>query len=169
MTEDDLARLYSEHGYVVLRRCVAYLGDMRRAQDALRDVFVRALCSAADFRGAANPRTWLCRIADQVCIDVMRRERRSPSVPMAARASAETTLDDEIESALLGDDGDALRTARSLMHALDEQSQRIAVLCFVDELNQDEIAAELGLSRRTVGKRIEALRERARDLLDAES
>jgi RNA polymerase sigma factor (sigma-70 family) len=168
MTEDELARLYSEHGYLVLRRCVAYLGDVSRAQDALQEVFVRALRSAESFRGEANPRTWLCRIADHLCIDILRRERRSPFVAMAADGSGESARESELESALLGDDGDALRTARALMHALDGQSQRLAVLCFVDELTQDEIASELGLSRRTVGKRIKALRERARGLLDTE-
>lgn len=162
MTEDELARLYSEHGYLVLRRCVAYLGDVSRAQDALQEVFVRALRSADGFRGEASARTWLCRIADHLCIDILRRERRSPFV------SVEPAQDRELEAALLGDDGDALRTARGLMHALDGQSQRLAVLCFVDELTQDEIAAELGVSRRTVGKRIKELRARARELLDAE-
>jgi RNA polymerase sigma-70 factor (ECF subfamily) len=168
MTEDELARLYSEHGYLVLRRCVAYLGNVSRAQDALQEVFVRALRSANGFRGEASARTWLCRIADHLCIDILRRERRSPFVSLAVEAAGEARAESEIERALLGDDGDALRTARSLMRALDGPSQRLAVLCFVDELTQDEIAAELGLSRRTVGKRIKALRERARALLDTE-
>ena len=167
MTEDELARLYGEHGYLVLRRCVAYLGDVSRAQDALQEVFVRALRSAENFRGEASARTWLCRIADHLCIDILRRERRSPFVPLTVEGT-ESAQDSELEAALLADDGDALRTARRLMHALDSQSQRLAVLCFVDELTQDEIAAELGLSRRTVGKRIKALRAHARELLEAE-
>lgn len=166
MTEEELAQLYSEHGYLVLRRCVAYLGDVPRAQDALQEVFVRALRSAESFRGEASPRTWLCRIADHLCIDILRRERRSPFVAVVGEAGAPSARGSELESALFADDGEALHTARSLMHALDGQSQRLAVLCFVDELTQDEIAAELGLSRRTVGKRIKALRERARELLD---
>jgi RNA polymerase sigma factor (sigma-70 family) len=168
VTEEELARLYSEHGYLVLRRCMAYLGDVSRAQDALQEVFVRALRSADGFRGDASARTWLCRIADHLCIDLLRRERRSPFVALPAGEGAEAARDAELASALLSDDGDALRTARSLMNALDGQSQRLAVLCFIDELTQEEIAAELGLSRRTVGKRIKALRERARNLLDSE-
>jgi RNA polymerase sigma-70 factor (ECF subfamily) len=166
MTEDELAQLYSQHGHLVLRRCFAYLGDACRAQQALQDVFLRALRDSSG--GEGDPGTWLCRIADQLCIDSLRHERRSAFVPAAAECSAESAQGSELENALLADDGDALRTARSLMHALDGQSQRLAVLCFVDELSQDEIAAELGLARRTVGKRVAALRERARVLLDAE-
>jgi RNA polymerase sigma-70 factor, ECF subfamily len=168
MTEDELARLYSEHGYLVLRRCVAYLGAASRAQDALQKVFVDALRSADGFRAEANPRTWLYRIADQLCIDILRNERRSSFVPIAADVGNDPARSSQLESVLIGDDGDALRTACGLMHALDAQTQRLAVLCFVDELTQDEIAEELGLSRRTVGKRINALRERARGLPDTE-
>lgn len=168
VTEDELARLYSEHGYLVLRRCMAYLGDVSRAQDALQEVFVRALRSADAFRGEASARTWLCRIADHLCIDLLTLERRSPVVALPAGEGADAARDAELASALLADEGEALLTARSLMSALDGQSQRLAVLCFVDELTQDEIAVELGLSRRMVGKRIKALRERARDLLDSE-
>jgi RNA polymerase sigma-70 factor (ECF subfamily) len=168
VTEDELARLYSEHGYLVLRRCMAYLGDVSRAHDALQEVFVRALRSADDFRGEASARAWLCRIADHVCIDLSRREPRSQLVALPVGQGPDGARDTELANALLADEGDALRTARGLMNALDAQSQRLAVLCFVDELTPDEIAAELGLSQRTVGKRIKALRERARGLLDSE-
>lgn len=168
VTEDEVARLYREHGYLVLRRCMAYLGDVSRAQDALQEVFVRALCSADGLRGDASAPTWLCRIADHLCVDLLRREPRSPFVAHTAADRVDATRDAELASALLADDGDALRTARMLMSALDGQSQRMAVLCFVDELTQDEIAVELGLSRRTVAKRIEALRAQARELSASE-
>lgn len=165
VTEDELARLYAEHGYLVLRRCMAYLGDVSRAQDALQEVYVRALRSADGLRGDAGARTRLCRIADDLCIDLLRRGRRSA---FAALPVGDAELAAELASALFADDGEALRTARSLMDTLDSQSQRLAVLCFVDELSQEEIAAELGLSRRIVGKRIQTLRERARGSPDTE-
>jgi len=164
MTEPELAQLYREYGYFLFRRCFAYLGDTSRAQDALQEVFVRALRSMNGFRGDAHPRTWLCRIADHLCIDLLRRDQRSPFASLDPRAGPGA----ELESVMLADDGDALRAVRGLMASLDPSEQRLAVLHFADELTQDEIAAELSLSRRTVGKRIKALRERARHLLDPE-
>ncbi len=68
MTEDEVARLYRDYGYAIFRRCLVYLGDPIGAQDAVQDVFVRALVAAAGFRGESNPRTWLCRIADHLCV-----------------------------------------------------------------------------------------------------
>lgn len=165
MTEDEVAQLYAEHGYFLFRRCVAYLGDTVRAQDALQEVFVRALRSANGFRGDAQPRTWLCRIADHLCIDLLRRDRRSPFTQLRTTAAGDTA---ELESLIQADEGDLLSAVRSLLQSLDGPDQHLAMLCFVDELTQDEIAAELSLSRRTVGKRIKALRERARQFLDPE-
>jgi RNA polymerase sigma-70 factor (ECF subfamily) len=166
MTEDEVARLYTEYGYVLFRRCLAYLGDASRAQDALQEVFVRALRGAGAFRGDANPRTWLCRIADHLCIDLLRRERRNPvKVSASARLAADVEdPGDAFDSALRRDDGEALLVVRRLMDALDAPMRRLAVLHFMDQLTQEELAREIGVSRRTIGKRLKALHARARVL-----
>ena len=63
------------------------------------------------------------------------------------------------------DDSEALLTARRLMSSLGPEEQRLAALYFIDELTQDELAAELGLSRRTIGKYLKRVTARARALL----
>jgi RNA polymerase sigma-70 factor (ECF subfamily) len=163
MTEDEVARLYRDYGYVVFRRCVVYLGDPSAAQDAVQEVFVRALRAAADFRGDANPRTWLGRIADHLCVDLLRRRRRNPVL-------SEASPDEEraIEAVVGDDDRESLLTVRRLLQGLDPDSQRLAVLYYVDELTQEELAQELGLSRRTIGKRLQQLLENARQVLGEE-
>lgn len=155
MTENDVATLYREYGYVVFRRCVVYLGDPSAAQDAMQEVFVRALRAVANFRGEANPRTWLCRIADHLCIDLLRRRKHEPVIDSDAEATA-------IEAAVGDDDRESLLMVRRLLEGLEPDARRLAVLYFVDELTQDELARELGLSRRTIGKRIARVLEHAR-------
>jgi RNA polymerase sigma-70 factor (ECF subfamily) len=164
MTEDEVAQLYTAYGYVLFRRCLAYLGDTTRAQDALQEVFVRALRGADGFRGDANPRTWLCRIADHLCLDLLRRERRNPVRVMSSLQGMAEDGNEELDATLRRDDGEALLIVRRLMDALDAPTRRLAVLHFMDQLTQDELARELGVSRRTIGKRLKALRARARIL-----
>jgi RNA polymerase sigma-70 factor (ECF subfamily) len=158
MTEDDVATLYREYGYVVFRRCLVYLGDSSAAQDAVQEVYVRALRGANGFRGDADPRTWLCRIADHLCLDLLRRRKRNPVV----RESFETEFS---EAAVGDDDQDSLLRVRRLLRDLDPDSYRLAMLYYVDELTQEELARELGLSRRTIGKRLQRLLAQARALL----
>jgi DNA-directed RNA polymerase specialized sigma24 family protein len=96
------------------------------------------------------------------------RCRRSSCARCAARATFAADAADpcaEIEAALFCDDGEALLTARRLMNALDAPMRRLAVLHFMDQLTQEELAAELGVSRRTIGKRLKALHVRARVLV----
>ena len=159
MNEDDVARWYADYGYIVLRRCLAYLGDLPTAEDAVQEVFVRALDNVATYRGEASPRTWLCRIADHLCIDILRRDRRSPLRMLE---------EGDLERAISNDDRTSFVAVRQLLVQLDLDSQRLAVLYFLDELTQEELAKELGLSRRTIGKRITLLVERARMSLGEE-
>jgi RNA polymerase sigma-70 factor, ECF subfamily len=165
MTEDEVAKLYEHYGYVVFRRCVMYLGDPTAAQDAVQEVFERALRAAAGFRGESNPRTWLCRIADHLCVDILRRRQRNP----VANESSDEAMELAIGAAVGDDDFEALATVRHLLENLDPDSARLAVLYYVDELTQDELAEELGLSRRTVGKRLQHMLARARSLLSEEN
>ena len=74
-----------------------------------------------------------------------------------------------IEAAVGDDDRGSLLTVRRLLASLDPASRQLAVLYYVDELTQEELATELGLSRRTVSKRVQQLLIRARSLLAEES
>jgi RNA polymerase sigma-70 factor (ECF subfamily) len=170
MTEAEIAALYVEHGYFLFRRCLAFMGDEASAQDAVQEVFVRALRSGGEFRGDADPKTWLARISDHHCIDVLRRRRTrgERGGASAGPPGGEDDADDERDPnwrLVRQDDPEALLTARRLMSSLAADEQRLAVLYFVDELTQDEMADELGLSRKTIGKYLKKVSARARSLL----
>ena len=162
MTEAEVAKLYADYGYFLFRRCHAYLGDAASAHDAVQEVFVRALDNAHAFRGHSSPRTWLCRIADHLCVDLLRRRRRNPVQPEPL------LFEPELAPHMRADDGDSLLMARRLLEQLEPESRRLAVLYYVDELTQEELSRELGVSRRTVGKRLQALFTRARQLVGLE-
>jgi RNA polymerase sigma factor (sigma-70 family) len=151
--EQDVARLYRDYGYLVFRRCVVYLGDVRAARNATRDVFVRAVRNPASLRAFADSRSWLCRVADEVCVELLRR-----------RGTDAVTADESALAAIADDDHESLLLTRRLLASLDPDSLRMAVLFYVDELSEEQIAQELGLLRRTVAKRLSQLLEQARTL-----
>jgi RNA polymerase sigma-70 factor (ECF subfamily) len=51
---------------------------------------------------------------------------------------------------------------RQLLLEVPEQLREIAVYYYVDQMDQEEIAALLGVSRRTVGNRLEEFKAAAR-------
>lgn len=171
MTEAEMTRLYTEYGYVLFRRCLVYLGDEAAAQDTVQEVFVRALdpaptpSRAQASRNDANPRTWLCRIADQLCVERLRRVRRAEPV----RASTVVTEEEDhhfgsagLASAIMDDDRESFLAVQRLLAGLEPETRRLAVLHYLDEHTQDEIARELGRSRRVIQRRLRALEQHAR-------
>lgn len=129
-------------------------GDRHLADDLAQDTFIRALRSAAGFRGDAQPRTWLARIALNVWHDHLRRDASRPkeqgqSLELPPR---EQPLDLEVkdESAALSD---AVARHLDVDRALERlpEAERIVVLhaCWGD-LSQSEIAELTGTPLGTV-------------------
>ena len=64
----------------------------------------------------------------------------------------------------LGDSMLTLELVTRLVESLDQKSAEIVVYHFIDDLNQSEVAAQVGISRRAVVKRLAKIRDLAREL-----
>ena len=60
---------------------------------------------------------------------------------------------------------DAADLLQSIWHRLTEAEQKIATLVFMQELNQTQVAAQLGVTLRTVERHVSRVRNRLRILL----
>jgi RNA polymerase sigma-70 factor (ECF subfamily) len=147
----SIETLYRTYGPAVYRRARTILGDDQAARDALQEVFVRALKAGAQFRDEASPTTWLYRVTTNYCLNQVRDAAR--------RAQLLAAQGPRVEGAT-GTFDDRLVIARMLA-AMPDELQEIAVYYYVDHMNQDEIAAIVGVSRRTIGNRLEAFRSSA--------
>src|ERR1035438_5169400 len=52
------------------------LGSGFEAEDAVQEAMLRAWRSSDSFEGRSSVRSWLCRIATNVCIDMQRQVQR---------------------------------------------------------------------------------------------
>ena len=141
---------------MVLARCRYLLGDAEAARDATQDVFVAALGALGDYRAAASPTTWLTRIAINHCLN-LRRAGRAAWPQELARLSRDRSE--------RGIEPDSRELVRALLGAAPAESQEVAVLYFVDELTQAEVAEAAGISLPTVRKRLRAFLAAARGAL----
>jgi RNA polymerase sigma-70 factor (ECF subfamily) len=154
----EVARLYQRYGFFVLRRCQLILRQKAAAEDALQDVFVRVLRRESAGANVERPLAWLYRIADNVCFDVIRRGRVRALVAGSMDDVAGTHPAVELEER---------NATLAVLSELDERDQRICVMAFLDGMTQGEIATELALSRVTVNKRVQWIRDRAREVLSS--
>src|SRR6266849_5711383 len=74
-----MERLLAPHRQPLVAFCHGLLGNAEDAEDAAQETFFRALNALARFRGEARFRSWLFRIAVNIC-STWRRSRR-PTEP----------------------------------------------------------------------------------------
>jgi RNA polymerase sigma-70 factor (ECF subfamily) len=97
---------------------------------------------------------YLYRAVTNRCLNLVRdrgtRTRLLEREPTAAAPIGRVRLDDEVVG---------LGLLAALTERLDEAHLQILVCRFVDDMTQDEIAGHLGVSRKTVGKRLDRIRD----------
>jgi RNA polymerase sigma-70 factor (ECF subfamily) len=75
------------HERPLLAFCSGVLGHTEDAEDAVQETFLRALRALSTFRGESAFRTWLFRIAMNVCLG--RKPTRPPAVPLTDHPSSQ--------------------------------------------------------------------------------
>ena len=70
--DETLLRLMTEYEIPIRRMCCLYLRDEQLADDAVQETFLKAYMALDSFRGESSEKTWLMRIAVNVCHSMRR-------------------------------------------------------------------------------------------------
>src|SRR5947209_11180116 len=122
---DQLDPRLTEHRRELTGYCYRMLGSSFDAEDAVQETMVRAWRGLSDFEGRSALRSWLYRIATNVCLDLLAgRQRRalpidlSPGRPwqpvehsLAAQRPGTAWVEPVLDRHVLTEDGDPAELA----------------------------------------------------------
>jgi len=163
---DRLARLAEEHYRSIYNLIYSYIGgDPDEAEDLTLQTFENAFAAVDRFRGEADVRTWVFRIAINVCKNRIRHKQTRRRFEAFSLDAAPTGLfDDGAESSVeVADESLApsrLSQSRELKQVLREgiallpDDYRTVLLLKLQDLSYREIANVLGVTVETVKSRL---------------
>ena len=152
-----IEELIRQYQVPLLRLCYVQLRDKALAEDAVQETFLKAYKGFGEFRGECGEKTWLTRIAVNVCRDYQRgswfkHTDRSVTPDMLQVGAAEPDEEDMDLSLAV------MRLPRKLREA-------VLLYCYQD-MGTEEIAEALGITQGTVSYRLKKSREKLRKLLE---
>ena len=135
----ELAPLLERHRVELTAYCYRMLGSGFEAEDAVQETFLRAWRGFERFEGRAALRSWLYRIATNVCLDMLgSRERRARPMDLGPARSADSPLGDALpeptwilpvpDGSVVPEDGDPAELAES------RESIRLAFIAALQHL-----------------------------------
>jgi RNA polymerase sigma-70 factor (ECF subfamily) len=192
LTDHDLQRVLDGHRRELTGFCYRMLGSGSEAEDAVQETLLRAWRSHDRFEGRSSLRTWLYRIAANVCTDMQRGpQRRARPMDLGPASTVATAVlgprpehwwiqpvpDDRVidthgDPAEVAAARESIRLAfvAALQH-LPPRQRAVLILCEVLRWPAAETAELLGVSVAAVNSALQRARAtlatRPADALDA--
>ncbi len=186
---EDFTRLTSRFRVELLAHCYRMLGSADDAEDLVQETYLRAWRSFDGFEGRASVRTWLYRIATNVCLTAIERRGRrplpsglgapsgNPDAPMTSGSDV-PWLQPLPDAALTGEQADPAAVAASragirlalvaALQYLSAQQRAILILRDVLEWSAADAADLLGTTTTAVNSGLRRARAQLARVMPAE-
>lgn len=158
--------VYRRYAEMVFNLAWRMSGDRDAAADLTQESFLKIFLHVGRFRGRSSLKTWVYRVALNVCRSRLGRKRLDLRPLAEDGGPGVETRDprrDPEQRAIARDEGE--RVARALLE-VPEVFRAAVVLCDLEGLTYEEIADVLGVRIGTVRSRIARGRDRLRRALE---
>jgi RNA polymerase sigma-70 factor (ECF subfamily) len=158
---DLLLRRHFDYIHTVCRRVLWRAEHADALEEARQEALLRTARGIGGYSGEARVTTWIHRIATNAALDALGRygRRPVPAEPDEGAPAARADIARQVTQRAAIDD---------CLEGLAAPYRDAVVLCFLAELEYDEIARRLGVELGTVKSRIARGRSRLRECLEGQ-
>lgn len=161
--ESASARLVERYWPAIFRYCVSYLRDEGLAEDVTQGTFAKLATTDEPPQGDLRP--WLYKVARNRCLDILRRQDRSPTHNRPFRTGFDVARQTAGPRTRVVEN-ERQTKLREIISAMPEDYRSVLLLKHIEGLSRGQIAETLGVSEPTVKGRLvrasEYLREELR-------
>jgi RNA polymerase sigma-70 factor (ECF subfamily) len=150
------SKLVSRHQSRVVSLTYRMCGDLRLAEDAAQEAFVRVWQNLNSYKPQYAFRSWLYRIAANAALDSLRRERPTADLDSVSQADSGPSPEQSAEN------NERAAHVRRAIAQLSESLRAVLILREYQDLTYQEIADALGIPVGTVMSRLNSARVQLR-------
>lgn len=155
--EERLTEMVEKYQLPLLKMCRMYLKDKASAEDAVQETFLRAYRALPQFRDECSEKTWLMRIALNICHDLAKSAW--------LKHTEKRITPEEMQDYLAAPEELSFGLAEEIA-ALPRRYKDVLLLYYYQDMPMEEVAAALGASVSTVSRRLKTARARLREQLE---
>ncbi|EPR13048.1 RNA polymerase sigma factor [Ruminiclostridium papyrosolvens] len=164
---EELTAVYYSKVYSI---CYRMLNNTEDAYEQAQETFIKAFKYIKDFKGNCAISTWLYRIATNVCLDFIRKNKKKKVVSIEQSTFEDLKLKDSLVSDNPGPEKVAETNAqkqaiKEAMDKMNEKNRLVIILRDFMGLSYDEISDTMKIPVGTVKSRISRARNELRELL----
>lgn len=133
--------------------CLGFTRRRAEAEDMTQETYLRALATLEQLRDPLASKAWLCRIARNTCLDLLRRQRWQNLFSIVPeRPDSQPNPEELFESQ------EQVRALKRAVSELPSRLRDVFVLRTYGELSYEEVARSLGVRLGTVMSRLHRAR-----------
>jgi RNA polymerase sigma-70 factor (ECF subfamily) len=141
--------IYTQFSPKIFRVCMGYVNDYEQARDLTQETFIAVWQNLPTFKNESKISTWIFRIATNNCLRAIERSKRVKitDLPLDLPVQEEEKQEEKLQFLY-----DCIAEL--------EETERLIISLFLEDVPQAEIAAIVGLSNANVRVKVHRIKEK---------
>ena len=160
LTEKEFSNIVKEHRSTIYTVCYMFSNNQDEVADLFQEVLINLWKSLPSFEGRSQMRSWIYRVALNVCVSLDRKRKKLLTVPL--------TMDinpyEETETNHNSKQMDILRRRIARLPQFD----RAIVLLWLENMSYEEIGAIVGITPKNVSVKLYRIKEQLKNMSSEE-